>query len=444
LTADFSYNTDFAQVEDDQQQVNLTRFGLFFPEKRDFFLEGQGIFSVGSGTAPSDTPRLFFSRQIGLADGQPVPIRAGGRLTGKVGKFGLGLLGVRTGTSTAVAAPSTTFGVVRVRRDVFERSYVGLIGTWRAPAFGHSNALFGADASFGFGVTSINAYYAQTRTPGRAGKDRSYFGQVSYDADRYGVTLEHLTVGENFNPEIGFLPRRDFRKEYAFARFSPRPARLKGVRKLYFQGSFDYITDNDGRLESRVSTLTFMMDFDNGDQFSTSYNHDYEFLKNAFPVGPQITVPTGGYLLRPYALSYTLGATRRPLRGTFGVNRGAYYGGHRDQATYDGRVELTPQLTLEPSISANRFVLPSGSFRINLVAMRATYMFSPWAQFGALVQYNSGSHTVTSNVRFRWEYVPGSDLFVVYNEGRDTLATERFSSLQNRTFVVKITRNFRL
>ncbi len=240
LTTDFTVNTDFAQVEADEEQVNLTRFSLFFPEKREFFLEGQGIFTFGGRQASAwgpggDTPIMFYSRRIGIDDGQIVPLRAGARMTGRVGKYTVGLLNIQTGESESALAPSTNFSVVRLRRDILRRSTVGIIGAHRSVSLDGlgSNQVFGADANFAFYQNlAVDAYYAESRTPGRSGANTSYRGRIANQGDRYGFEYEHLVVGENFNPEIGFLRRRDFRLNHVGLDFTPRPNFTDAVRKF--------------------------------------------------------------------------------------------------------------------------------------------------------------------------------------------------------------------
>ena len=230
LTADLTYRTDFAQVEVDEQQVNLTRFNLLYPEKRTFFLEGQGIFNFGIGAGPNvngaDVPTLFFSRQIGLSRNQPVPIIAGGRVTGKVGAYQVGALSIQTDDKPELGAVSTNFAAVRLRRDVLRKSAIGLLFTNRAPslsASGHGST-YGADAGFSFFDTlNLNAFVARTDNPGVSGGELSYRGQFNYAGDRYGLVLERLVIEEGFNPEVGFMRRPDLRKWTGTTRFSPAP-----------------------------------------------------------------------------------------------------------------------------------------------------------------------------------------------------------------------------
>jgi hypothetical protein len=239
VTLDLTVNTDFAQVEIDEQQVNLTRFSLFFPEKRDFFLEGQGIFDFantgGGGFRTPDAPIMFFSRRIGLDGGQPVPIKGGARLTGRLGKTSLGLLEIQTDEGPQGLTPATNFLVARVKRDVLRRSNIGLIATRRSPRTGApgSNALLGVDTSLNlFENVQAGSYYARTNTPGLTGNDSSYRGYFRYVHDRYGLEAERMKVGEAFNPEVGYVPRPDITRTDLVARFSPRIRSVRSLRKL--------------------------------------------------------------------------------------------------------------------------------------------------------------------------------------------------------------------
>ncbi len=292
LTLDFTYNTDFAQVEEDEQQVNLTRFSQFFPERRDFFLEGQGLFqfaSVGSrgggeggGSAANETPLLFFSRRIGLQNGVPTPIAAGGRLTGRLGRFSVGLLDIQTADDTLANARSTNFSVVRLKRDILRRSSIGAIATNRSvgASGAGSNQATGIDANFGFYENlNIGGYFAGTQSDGRDGDSQSYRAQFEYNADRYGLNYELLKVGEDFNPEVGFLRRENFRRNYGQLRFSPRPRGIRAVRKLYYEANLDYIVNNtDGQIQSRLVQGTMKADLQSGDQLELNYNRNYEAL----------------------------------------------------------------------------------------------------------------------------------------------------------------------
>jgi hypothetical protein len=450
LTADFTYNTDFAQVEADEQQVNLTRFSLFFPEKREFFLENQGTFSFGGATTsawagPSDTPILFYSRRIGLNAGRMVPIETGGRMTGRLGRYNLGVLGMRTDEEVESGARPTNFSVVRLRRDLLRRSSVGLLFTGRSVGLSGTgtNESYGVDGTFAFfDNLAFNTYWARTRTDGLSGKDTSYRAQLDYAGDRYGVQAERLVIGDNFNPEMGFLRRDDMRRSFGLFRFSPRPRSIKAVRKFSWAGSMEYVTNGAGRLETRDLNGEFGIEFQNSDRFGVNYVNTYEFLPRRFEIGPGVTLPVGGYNFSNLRVGMNFGQHRK-FAGNVLVERGTFYNGRRTAVSVSrGRANLASQLSVEPTYSINWVDLLQGSFTTHLVGSRVTYTMTPLMFVSALMQYNSANHAVAANVRLRWEYRPGSELFVVYNEERDTL-TPRFPALANRAFIVKINRLFR-
>ena len=450
LTADITVNTDFAQVEADEQQVNLTRFSLFFPEKRDFFLENAGTYAFGGaasglGGAFGDTPVLFYSRQIGLSDGREVPIRAGGRVTGRVGAFSLGVLNVQTGSDPSAMARATNFSVIRVKRDILRKSSFGALFTGRSVSqFGvGSNEAYGIDGNFSFfDDLTINTYWARTRTDGLAEDDDSYRAQLDYAGDRYGVQAEHLKVGAGFNPEVGFTKRTDIRKTLAELRFSPRPLSSELVRKYSWTGSFDQIETVAGQLETRAWNGQFEVQFSNSDRFFVSYNDNYEFLPQPFQIARNVTLPVGEYDFSSGRIGYDFGRQRN-LSGNLSAEFGSFWNGQKTTlSASQGRVNFGPQISIEPSVSINRVDLDQGSFTTRLVTTRATYTMTPLMFATALLQYNSDTDTVAVNVRLRWEYQPGSELFIVYNEQRDTLS-RTFPEVENRALIVKFNRLFR-
>ena len=468
LTADFTVNTDFAQVEVDEQQVNLTRFNLFFPEKREFFLEGRGIFDFARGsfrTARSlrqgsvlgggDAPTLFYSRRIGLLGGEVVPIRGGGRLTGKVGAFDVGALNIQTGAlggaEASSAARAANFTVLRVKRDLLRRSSVGALFTNRSVALdgAGSNQAWGADASFSF-FDSVNflGYYARTRSTGARGRDASYQARFDYGADRYGFELDHLAVEDDFRPEVGFVRRDNFRRTSVSGRFSPRPRSMESVRQFVLEASLDYfLTADTGRLETRQQQVALQTELENSDQFGVRMSDSFEFLRQPFTVSRRagVTIPVGGYDFTDLRLTYALGP-QRPLNGRVDVTTGGYFDGRLTSVDLSrGRVDLSPRLSVEPGVSFNWIDLPGGEFRTDLVRGRLNYTFSPRMFVSGLFQYNSTNRTLGANLRLRWEYTPGSELFVVYTEEQDVdpLRPDRYAELRNRGFVVKVTRLFR-
>ncbi len=456
LTADLTYNTDFAQVEADAQQVNLTRFSLFFPEKREFFLEGQGIFDFGSSSRgappgstrsfgpPSSTPVLFFSRRVGIENGSAVPIRGGARVTGRLGDYNVGAIAMRSGESTAAGSPETDFSVFRLKRDILNRSTVGVMGTYRshtANGLGR-NFAYGMDARFGFFENlDIRSYAAWTQNELEDETGLSYLGQLDYNGDRYGLQAERLVVGDEFDPGIGFLHRLDFQRNYAEARFSPRPHSISWLRKVGWTGSVDYTTDNEGELETRIFGFRYDMEFENGDQFNLNATRNREVLGESFSLSDDLGVEPGSYDFDYVRFSYQAGP-QRPVSGGFAYQQGGFFSGTRREAAWRGRVEVMPRLTFEPLVSLNWISLPEGDYDTNLLASRINYTLSPRSFLAAFLQYNTAANSLSTNVRFRWEYEPGSDLYIVYNSLRDTLVPD-YPELNAQSFIVKFTRLFR-
>ena len=446
LTAGFTYNTDFAQVEVDTQQVNLTRFSLFFPEKREFFLEGQGTFTFGgAGSAGGTTPLLFFSRRIGLNAGRVIPIDAGGRLTGRIGPYTIGAINVLTGDDPS-GSSGTNFSVIRVKRDILRRSSVGLLFT------GRSHSTVAPDSAQTYGVdtvlrlhefVTVNAYLAKTQTPGLSDADMSHRVHVQYNGDRYGLEVERLGVGDDFRPEVGFLSRDDYDRSYVAARFSPRPQNsFEPIRKFTYMAGYELYEDGAGRTESRDVSAEFSADFHNSDLLTMRANRRYEFLERPFPISPGVAISPGGYSFAEGEVSYQLGVPRR-VAGRISVSGGTFYSGNRKTiGLASGRIVLSPRLALEPGVSINWVSLREGKFTSTVLSNRVALSFTPLMFLSGLVQYNSAGNAVSSNICLRWEYQPGSELFVVYADELDTL-DRGFPSLRNRASVVKINRLFR-
>lgn len=466
LTADLTVHTDFAQVEADEQQVNLTRFSLFFPEKRDFFLEGRGIFdfarggSTGGGGAnsASDTPQLFYTRRIGLDNGGVVPINMGGRLTGKVGKFAVGLMNIGTAGDAAFKASPTNFTVMRVKRDVLQRSSIGAMYTNRSVGTTGtgSNAVYGVDGAFLL-TQALNAgvYWAQSQTTGIAGNNQSYQGRIDYAVDRYGAKAEFLSVGRNFDPQVGFRRRSDINRSFGELRFSPRPASQAVVRKFTGTASGEYVENGLGLVETRIWRGHFDTEFASSDVIGFDVTRNYEYLRQPFtPSGAPSPIARGGYGFSDVSAYYSFGAQRR-ASGTVRVQAGQFYDGTirsitigQGSAMAPARVAVFKRLAIEPTYSVTRIERPTSSFTTQLVRARVDYGFSPLMFASGLVQYNSADRAFSTNLRFRWEYAPGSELFLVYTDERD-VRDDRYATpttvrgLKNRAIVVKISRLFR-
>lgn len=464
LTADLTVNTDFAQVEVDEQQLNLTRFGLFFPEKREFFLEGRGTFdfarggsSVGGGD-DSDTPYLFYSRRIGLNNGAVIPINLGGRLTGKLGPYAVGLMSVGTRDDIASATEGTNFTVVRLKRDILQRSSVGVMATNRSVATSGtgSNFAYGVDGAFLLTeALTFGTYWARSATTGVDGDDQSYQARLDYGVDRYGAQAEFLSVGANFDPQVGFRRRADFERSFLALRFSPRPSNPDSrVRKYTWTMSGEYVEDGSGSVDARGFEGGFETEFASSDELAINLKHDFEFLRFPFtPSGSPAPIAVGGYTYSSGSIQYQFGAQRR-ASGSIRVEAGEYYDGHITSLSIgsgsfsSARISIARQLAIEPSFQISRVERSAGSFTTRLARLRVNYSFSPLMFASALVQYNSADRTFSTNVRYRWEYAPGSELFLVYTDERDMtpqsfVPPPALRGLRNRALVVKISRLLR-
>jgi hypothetical protein len=330
---------------------------------------------------------------------------------------------------------------------VLRRSSIGLLFTNRSESTigPGANRSYGIDGTFAFFENlQVNTYWASTETEGLGGQDNdSYRGQFDYSGDRYTVQVERLKIGDHFNPEMGFLRRDDMMRDYARFKFSPRPRTRSAIRKYVYDAAIEYIENGAGQLESRERAAEFALEFQSSDRLSLNYTNSFEFLTRPFIIGPLILPAGGTYQFDTFRIGYNVGQQRR-LAANLTAEFGSFYSGRKTTlSAARGRVPITDQLSVEPTYSFNNVTLDEGAFTTHLAGSRVTYSVTPLMFVSALIQYNSGIDAVSTNARFRWEYRPGSELFVVYNEERNTL-TRSFPSLNNRAFIVKINRLFRV
>lgn len=431
LTLDLTVKTDFAQVEVDAQRVNLTRFPLFFPEKREFFLENAGLFDVG-------IPRivnLFFSRRIGLdAAGQLIPILAGGRLTGRVGGFEVGILDVQTEETDSV--PTANHAVVRVRRQLMERSTVGFLVTNINSADGSlDNRLVAGDVDLNWGQVSVNAFVAKSSTPGLEGDDLGFGGTLLYSTDTAALRLLFDDFDENFHPAMGFLPRGSIHHYQPSGRIGFRPGN-ETVRRVFFRALSDFTYDLDWTLVTRNTWAHGVIVLDSDDQMTVQVNNRFELLDRPFEIHPGTTLPPGTYTFTSRFVRVNL-SERRPVSGSLRYERGDFFSGDRRAVDLRGALRLSSHLALLPSYQRNTVNLPEGNFVTNLGGLRIN--LTPTNNFivNAFFQYNDTTDRVSTNLRVNYIYRPGSDLFVVYNETRDLLGSG--IPIQDRQLVVKLT-----
>ncbi|MCY3745246.1 MAG: DUF5916 domain-containing protein [Acidobacteria bacterium] len=452
LTADVTWNTDFAQVEDDETQVNLSRFSLFYPEKREFFLEGQGVFDFGGrqtrafgGQGPSDAPIPFFSRSIGISRGSAVPILGGARLHGRAGAYQMGLMNIQTGTVPGLDVESTNFSAFRMKRDIFSRSNIGVIATHRNISADGSgaNSLYGVDGNFAPTENiRINSFYMATSEAGveTGHQAASYMGQFRYDTDLIDVSAERLYLGEDFSPGMGFVRRRDFTKNGGSLTFAPRPRGIDRIRQFEFKLDANQYDRPDGEMETREYNFEGRAIFESSDRLVVTHSVTEEHLLEGFDLSSDVAVPAGNYRFARSGVRFWLG-THRAVSGYVRYEFGDFFGGTRREVSYWGRAEVNQRFSMEPNISLNWIDVPGGEVQAQVSRLRATYTVSPRSFVGALVQYNSAAQLMSANVRFRWEYSPGSDLFVVFSTNRD--GDDGLSGLTDRALVVKFTRLFR-
>jgi hypothetical protein len=435
LTLDLTLNTDFAQVEADQQQVNLTRFSLFFPEKRDFFLENAGIFDFGFTGPPGMPPPLlaFFSRQIGIADGGEVPIRGGARLTGRAGEQTIGLINVVTGPGDSI--PGEVFSVARVKRDVGSSGYIGALVTDRRSADA-SNTVGGVDGTIWLsGRLNFQGFLVGSRTVGEGGDDIGYRASLMYNTDRLSLFAQHFFFGDELRVGSGFLLRDDQRFTGSLFRYRIRP-RFAGLRFVDFMLGTRYITREDGTFADWGVHPNSTANFNTGDGFQIGFNPVRERVEREFRVSGRLPVPADEYGLTQYYLN-AFTSPGRAISAKLNFRRGDFYGGRLFNLGGEVTGSLTPRLTLTAGYNRNAVTVPSGDFTADVSFLRGTYAFSTRFTTDALLQYNSLERRVLSNVRLNLIHRPGSDLFVVFTEDRGREGD--LGRVSNRGLVSKVT-----
>jgi hypothetical protein len=420
LTAEFTVNPDFGQTEADQQVVNLTRFDVFFPEKREFFLENFGNFLFGRETIN----QLFFTRRIGLTEnGERVPLDYGVKVTGKLGPYNIGFLQVqqrRLGDSAGIGIPRQQFTIARVKRELFKRSYIGVMLLNRQGGVTHAyNRGAGVDAQFS--VTDywqIKAFLAATATPGLRSSFLSGRITSQYESDRYRLIALYESIGTNFNPEMGFAERIGIRQYFAQGAYKPRPKFLrKQVRQMQFETQLEYYEDyRTGKLQSRQAELTWTTLFQNSSTAEVRFlQSTTDALSKPFEIRPGIVIPPGTYHFnRPY-VSFSSDNSKRVVF-TFFEQWGDFYSGTRSESEASVTLRPTHHLLLSVDDSYNLVHLAQGDFSTNLMAGRASYNFSRRLLTNVFVQVNSAAQLTAINARFRYIFRPHSDFYFIYNQ----------------------------
>jgi len=431
LNAAVTVNTDFAETEADIRQVNLTRFPLFFPEKRTFFLEGAGVFDV-AGLASTIDIRPFFSRRVGLVesttdDNITVPLRVGVKLTGRESDYNIGVLDVETGSKHDTGLPGgmvvrQNLMAARVSRNILQQSWIGGIVTHGNPTGAGGNTLVGVDARFatssfrGNKNLSLALYMLGTDDKATGTRDAAGGFVIDYPNDRWDVALGWKQIGDGFQPALGFVPRVGIRKTDLNVAFQPRPERW-GIRQFFFEFRPTYITNLDNRLENwRVFTAPFNTRTESGEHLEWNYIPEFEHLDGPFEIATGVIIPPGSYQWTRFRAEANT-ATKRPWVVDAALWWGGFYNGTRRQIEFGVTLKPNTHVALSVQTERNDVALPQGTFYTQVITGRADYNFSADVSWANLVQYDNESRIAGLQSRFRWILQPGNDLFLVLNRG---------------------------
>ena len=459
VTADFTLNTDFAQVEADEQQINLTRFPLFFPEKRPFFLENASTFSFG---APQEVD-LFFSRRIGLESGLPIPILGGARMSGKVGAFNVGILDMQTREATNkrtgnLISPAENFFVTRVQREI-GRSNFGAIFVNRqqtgtpTPDRPEYNRAYGVDANIQVTEnTKLFTFLAGSTSPGEVGTDYSGRALATYANNLWSGHVGYTQVGERFNAETGFVPRRGFRKPEARFFLNYQPKKYPWIRRFSPHVTWNTYYDFNGLVEtSRGHFHFFEIQPQVGGRFGARLDRMQDRPLTPFPIyldpsGDSVIIPPGFYTWNEWTVEY-YGNPSAPLFFNAVYTWGDFYDGDLNRFDVSLNARVGAKIQASVGWRHDDIKLPGGDFTTDLVPVRFNYSFTPLMNIQALLQYNSQTADISSNVRLALLNRSGTGLFFVYNDQRNTANFTRLDpdtgtivpTLIGRSFVVKYT-----
>jgi hypothetical protein len=443
VRANLTINTDFAQTEVDQRQVNLTRFSLFFPERRDFFLDGATFFDFASDNIGGPQIQPFFSRRIGLsADATPQKIDFGTKFTGQLGGHDVGVLQVRTGGEDGEFLPED-FTVARVKRRLLQQSYLGAIYTRRDARAGDeidASHTIGVDARLATSQFRGNQNLAATAwmlyagRPGMRDRSNAFGAGIEYPNDIWQLRLDAQEVQRNFDPAVGFVLRRDYRRYRGQVYHGPRPRNHRYIRRTEYDANLEVVTDLRNQLLERLLNVTVVgVQFHSQDNFGVEVDPSYVRLDRPFTIFPGITMPAGSaYHFTRFAFRGQT-ANRRVLAMNGRFETGGFYSGHRDQTVLGLTVRARPGYIISLNGEWNQIDLAEGSFTSNVYRGTADTQFTPFMALVNVVQYDTVSRVLGWQSRYRWILTPGNDLYVVYTHNwvEDPLA-DRFGTLDRR------------
>ncbi len=426
LTSCLTLNTDFAEIEVDERRINLTRFPLFFPEKRTFFLEGAGIFSFGEAMGfgfrgPDFLP--FFSRKIGLIEDEEgnsvsIPIIGGVKLTGKINDYEIGFLDVVTDEYGEL--PRKNFLVARVKRSLWRQSYVGAIFTYGNPDGNERNFLAGFDFRYRTSrfLGNKNFYFLlyglKTYTEGLKGNDSTFGFSIGYPNDLFEASFSWKQIEKNFNPGLGFIYREDIRKAFLSLTYAPRPQKF-GIRRIPFELRWNETMDLKNKpLMRNVFITPINFEFESGDHIEFNIIPQYDLVDKEYEIFEGVYIPTGEYKQTRYRIQIET-ASKRPWRLDIMYWWGGFYRGKNRSPEIGLSYRSGKHVVLGINFEQNRVTLPQGSFTTNIYSIRFDYSFSPRLVLYNFVQYDNESDNIGINSRLRWIVSPGNDIFFVLN-----------------------------
>ncbi len=439
ISATLTLNTDFAETEVDTRRTNLTRFPLFFPEKRTFFLQGADIFDFGLGLGRDVVP--FFSRRIGLYEGREVPIIFGTKLTGKLGNTNFGGLFVRTNKVEGLV-PATNLGVLRIKQNIWEQSNIGIIATAGDPTGLKNSYLFGGDFTyqisdlFGDKNFLVGLWGLYSNRPDLNGNKSAFGIKIDYPNDLFDITFSYKFIGNSFQPSLGYVPRPGIKSYHIGFDFMPRP-KFKLIRQYFLESSWNLITGLDNRWQSySIFTAPFHFRLESGDRFEFNFRPTGERLSEPFEIEKGVVIPPGEYNWKRFRVELET-ASKRRISGQATWWFGTFYTGLLDQIELWLSAKATSNIIFDLNYQENIVDLKEGSFVQQLFGGRIRLNFSPDIQLSSFIQFDNESNSIGTNTRLRWTITPLTDLYVVYNHNVSRLKESPWQFDSNQ-FIMKL------